>query len=348
MPKQSDYFKAIAKVSRALGTAAGRDEILRLIVQSAVETMEAKAACLFLLDEAQGMYVPVAQKGLSKGYTHAGLKHVKTQIAELMKKGYIHYRDAATDPRSENRGQKKAEGIVSVLVVPVRVSDRFIGTLALYTAEARDFSKPEIEFLTVLAEQGGMAIEHARLIEGMRKNAQIFLDVATDVISSLDVKEILQTLTCSVAEAMGVKAVSIRLLDEADNTLKLVASCGLSDKYLKKGPISAEKSIAEALKGKPVVVRDAATDKGVQYKDEKKEEGIVTILSVPIKSKEKVIGVMRLYSGVPREFTDGEITVVTALAYQGGIAIQNAGMYLMLKSDMKELTDEIWSHRSWF
>jgi signal transduction protein with GAF and PtsI domain len=85
-----------------------------------------------------------------------------------------------------------------------------------------------------------------------------------------------------VAEAMGVKAVSIRLLDEADNTLKLVASCGLSDKYLKKGPISAEKSIAEALKGKPVVVRDAATDKGVQYKDEKKEEGIVTILSVPI------------------------------------------------------------------
>ena len=40
--------------------------------------------------------------------------------------------------------------------------------------------------------------------------------------------------------------------------------------------------------------------------------------------------------------------MVTALAYQGGIAIQNAGMYLMLKSDMKELKDEIWSHRSWF
>jgi len=211
-----DYIKAISKVGRALGTTIERDKLLEMIVHSAVETMEAKAACLFLLDEAQGMYVPVAQKGLSKGYTHAGLKHVKTQIAELMKKGYIHYRDAATDPRSENRGQKKAEGIVSVLVVPVRVSDRFIGTLALYTAEARDFSKPEIEFLTVLAEQGGMAIEHARLIEGMRKNAQIFLDVATDVISSLDVKEILQTLTCSVAEAMGVKAVSIRLLDEAD------------------------------------------------------------------------------------------------------------------------------------
>ena len=348
MPKQSDYFKAIAKISRALGTAAGRDEILKLIVKSAIETMEAKAACLFLLDEAQGLYVPVAQTGLSKNYIHAGLKHVKTQIAELMKKGFIHYRDAVSDPRAENREQKKAEGIASVLVVPVKVKDQFIGTMALYTAEARDFSKPEIEFLTVLAEQGGMAIENAQLIEGMRKNAQIFLDVATKVISSLDVKEILQTLTRDVAKAMGVKAASIRLLDEADNTLKLVASYGLSEKYLGKGPISAEKSIAEALKGKPVVVRDAAADKGVQYRDEKKEEGIVTILSVPIKSKEQVIGVLRLYSGVPREFTDGEITVVTALAYQGGIAIQNASMYLMLKSDMKELKDEIWSHRCWF
>jgi GAF domain-containing protein len=130
--------------------------------------------------------------------------------------------------------------------------------------------------------------------------------------------------------------------------LRLVASYGLSEKYLNKGPISAERSIAEALKGKPVVVKNASTDKGVQYKDEKKEEGIVTILSVPIKSKENVIGVLRLYSAVPREFTEDEIMLVTALAYQGGLAIQNASLYLMLKSDMKELKDEIWSHRCWF
>ena len=348
MTKQSDYFTTITKVCRALGTTLDRDEILHLIVQSAVETMGGKAACLFLLDEEKGTYVPFAQTGLSKNYVHAGLDHVKKEIPVLLKKGCIHYRDAAADPRAENRGKKKAEGIASILVVPVMVKGKFIGTLCLYTSKMRDFSQQEVEFLTILAEQGGMAIENARLVEKLRENTRIFLDLAASVTSSLDVKDILQTLTNDVAKAIGVKAATIRLLDEDNNTLRLVASYGLSEKYLNKGPISAERSIAEALKGKPVVVKNASTDKGVQYKDEKKEEGIVTILSVPIKSKENVIGVLRLYSAVPREFTEDEIMLVTALAYQGGLAIQNASLYLMLKSDMKELKDEIWSHRCWF
>jgi GAF domain-containing protein len=137
-------------------------------------------------------------------------------------------------------------------------------------------------------------------------------------------------------------------LDDDKKTLKLVASCGLSEKYLNKGPISAEKSIAMALKGKPVVVKNAFTDEGVQYKKEKQEEGIVSILCVPIKSKEDVIGVLRLYSDRQREFTDDEIILVTALAYQGGLAIQNASLYLMVQEDIKDLKENIWSHKSWF
>ena len=79
-----------------------------------------------------------------------------------------------------------------------------------------------------------------------------------------------------------------------------------------------------------------------------KEEGIVSILCVPIKAKEEVIGVMRLYSGVRRDFTEDEIMLVTALAHQGGLAIQNASLYLMLKEDIKDYKDDMWSHRSWF
>ena len=348
MTEKSNYFKAITKVSRALGTTLDRDEILNLIVQSAVETMRGKAASLFLLDEEKGTYVPVAQTGLSKNYIHAGLDHVRKEMPVLREKGYIHYRDATKDPKAANRELKKKEGIVSILVVPVMVQGQLIGTLCLYTADARIFADQEIEFLTVLAEQGGMAIEHARLVEKLRENTRMFLDLAASINSSLDLKDILQALTADVAKAIGVKAATIRLLDDERVNLKLVASYGLSEKYLSKGPISAEKSIAEALKGKPVVVKDASLDKGVQYKNEKKEEGIVSILCVPIKAKEEVIGVLRLYSATPRGFTEDDIMQVTALAYQGGLAIQNASLYLILKSDMKELKEEIWSHRCWF
>jgi GAF domain-containing protein len=351
MTAKNDFFNAIAEISRALGSTLDRDKILDLIVKSVVKTMLGKASTLFLLNEEMGTYVPAAQTGLSDYYNsrgHANMDYVLKITAELMKKGHIHFFDARNDPKAANREMKEKEGIVSLLVVPVMVQGKMIGTLALYTATARKFSKREIEFLTVLAEQGGMAIEHARLVKKLRDNNKIFLDLAASINVSLDLRDILQTLTKDVAKAVGVKAASIRLLDEERTSLTLVASCGLSEKYLKKGPISAEKSIAEALTGKPVVVRDASRDKGVQYKKEKEEEGIVSILCVPIKAKDEVIGVLRLYSGASRDFTEDEIMQVTALAYQGGLAIQNASLYLMLKSDMKELKEEIWRHRCWF
>jgi GAF domain-containing protein len=248
----------------------------------------------------------------------------------------------------ENHEGKKAEGIASMLIVPMKVMDKALGVLTLYTSNTRDFSRDEIEFLTALAEQGGMAIEHARLVEQIKKNTQLFHDMAAGINSTLDVKKIMHNLSAKMAEALEVKAASVRLLNEDGENLELVASYGLSERFLKKGPISAKKSIAQALAGKPVVVENAATDDRIQYKQEMKEEGIVSMLSVPIKAKEAVIGVLRLYSGVKREFTVDEIMLVTALAHQGGLAIQNASLYIRLQQDMEDLKDDIWSHRSWF
>ena len=65
--------------------------------------------------------------------------------------------------------------------------------------------------------------------------------------------------------------------------------------------------------------------------EEKEEEGITSILCVPIKAQEDVIGVLRSYSGVPRDFAREEILLAAAIAHQGGLAIRNASLYLMLK-----------------
>jgi GAF domain-containing protein len=349
MSERNDYIKAISKVGRALGTTIERDKLLQMIVKSAVDTMAGKAACLFLAtDETKDQYTAVAQTGLPKSYVHAAPSRMLPVMKMLKKDGFIHYRDAAKDERVQNKDTKVKEGIGSILVVPVLVEDDLMGSLALYTSEIRDFSDREIEFLTVLAEQGGMAIEKACLIEKLRNNTRIFLDMASHITASTDIKTILQTLTEDVAKALCVKAATIRLLDENRVTLRLAASYGLSESYLKKGPISAEKSIAQALQGKPVVVKDAATDAGVQYRDEKKQEGIVTILSVPIKSRDEVIGVLRLYSATAREFTEDEIQFVTAIAYMGGVAIQNMNLYAMLKDDVKDLRENVWIFKSWF
>ena len=173
MSERNDYIKAISKVSRALSTTIERDKLLEMIVKSAVDTMKAKAACLFLAtDETKEEYAAVAQTGLSKSYVHAAPGRMASAMKLLKKDGFIHYRDVAKDEGVQNKEAKVKEGIGSILVVPVLVRDEMIGNLALYTENIRDFSEKEIEFLTVLAEQGGMAIERAQLIERLTEQRE--------------------------------------------------------------------------------------------------------------------------------------------------------------------------------
>ena len=348
MTKEKDYFRTFCKVSRAFGSTFSREKLLDLIVESAIESMDAKAACLFLADEKRDVFVPTAQKGLSDDYLHAKPLRAKSIVQAVLKGGYLAIRDATSDPRVENHEAKKAEGIASILDVPVMVRDKVIGVLALYTGTVRDFSVDEIDFLSALAEQGGSAIQQARLLERIQKNSMLFLDLASDINSSLDVKKIFHNLTVDLSEALGMKGVIIRLLNKETGELQLVASHGLSEKFLDKGPLSAEKSVVQAMKGETVIIDDVENDERLQYRDEVIREGIASMLVVPIKVKDDVIGIMRLCSAVKRDYPQDIIVLVNALAQTGGLAIQNASMYLALQDDMKELKDDIWSHRSWF
>jgi GAF domain-containing protein len=350
MPRRIDYFKVMCELTKAFGTARNRRELLDLILRSAIDTLEGKAACLYLAQPGKEELAPVAQRGLSETYFRSRKSRLARKIVPLvLKQGFFSSPDASADRRLEFPDAKKAEGIAAILAVPVMVKGDNIGVFCLFSAVPRKFSPEERQFLTFLAQQGGGVMEHARLIDQLRNETRLLFDLAVNLSGSLDVKEILRAMSTDIAAALGVKGASIRLLDEDRQTLELVASSGLSEKYLQKGPVSARKSISQALNGqKPVIIEDAATDKRVQYRKMNKEEGIVTILSVPIKTKERVIGVLRLYTGVRRDFTADEIRLVTALAYLGGLAIQNASLYLLCQTDIKDLKAELWSHRSWF
>jgi GAF domain-containing protein len=348
MTKEKNYFKTFCTVSKAFGTAATRTQLLDLIVRSAIDTMDGKAACLFLKDGKQDVFVPVSQQGLSASYLHANPIQAKQVVSALEKEGCLAFADATSDPRLENHAAKKAEGIASLLTVPVRVKNRTIGVLSLYTGTRREFDSDEIEFLQALAEQGGIAIEKTRLLNRLQKNAMLFLELASGINSSLDIQQVLGNLTENICDTLGMKGALIRLMDEDTGSLKLVASHGLSEDFLEKGTITTTETAARALKGETIVISDATTDARIRFKDAMKKEGIASIIVTPILARDKVIGVMRLYSGVQREFPSDLMVMVEALAHQGGLAIQNASMYLKLQEDKKSLEEDIWSHRSWF
>jgi signal transduction protein with GAF and PtsI domain len=87
MTKEKDYFRTFCKVSKAFGTTLSSDKLLDLIVQSAIDTMDAKAACLFLAEEDKNIFVPKAQKGLSDSYLHQKPMKARRIVEEIMEGG---------------------------------------------------------------------------------------------------------------------------------------------------------------------------------------------------------------------------------------------------------------------
>lgn len=348
MGKGKNYFDIFCKVSKAFATEATQKTLLHLIVESAVETMDGKAACLFLRDAGNDYFIPKAQTGLSEKYFHANPLKSAVIVKALEKKGYELFEDATTDERLENHEIKKAEGIASILIVPVRVSNVTKGVLSLYTATRRKFDKKEIDFLCALADQGGIAIRTNNLLNRLRKNSMLFLELASSINSSLDIKEILSNLTVTICDSLEMKGVTIRLLDEDTNSMKLIASHGLSDEFLEIGKSVTMETASRALKGETIIVSDTATDKRIKFKKEMKKEGFKSMIVTPILARDKVIGVMRLYSTDYTKFPSDVLVMIEALAHQGGLAIQNASMYLKLQEEKINLEEDIWSHRSWF
>jgi GAF domain-containing protein len=350
MDKFDRYFKIFCKIIKSIQISTDQNEILRLIVESAVEAMNAKACSLFLIrsrNDSDGLFYPAAQIGLSEDYIHSGPAKGRDITKDiLMKGGYLAARDATTDPRLENHAAKKKEGIASLLVVPVIAEQDPIGILALYTADHRDFSEAEIEFLKGLADQGGIAILHSRDDYRRKRDTQLLASVSEVLSSSLDIKVVLHLMTSELAHAYELLGVTIRLVEDKTKELKLVASYGLSEKYLNKGPVSTER-IQTVIKNKAEVIDDVTTF-DIDYQEERKSEGIVSMLHLPITVKGNVIGIIGMYSDKKRTATDEDISLMSSIARQCGLAIQNASLYLQLKDEKKSLEEEIWGHKSWF
>lgn len=171
-------------------------------------------------------------------------------------------------------------------------------------------------------------------------------EVAAVLNSARTSEAVLHSIVENVAKALGAKGCSLMLLTPDRKLLHHVVDCGLSEKYLRKGPVSADKSISAALEGKPVAVLDTAEDERIQYREEAKKEGIASILSVPVMLRDETIGVIRVYTAEPCRFTMDDMYFVGAVANLGAIALENAKLYEAIHKDYEALRRDILEWRA--
>lgn len=171
-------------------------------------------------------------------------------------------------------------------------------------------------------------------------------ELAATLNSARAPDSILQSVVEGVAKAMGAKGCSLMLLSPDRKVLLHTVAYGLSDYYVRKGPVSADRSISETLQGKAVAILDATTDDRIQYREQAKKEGIASILSVPMMLREENIGVIRVYTAEPFHFTMDDIYFVGAVANLGAIALENARLYEAVQKDYETFRQDMLEWRA--
>ena len=146
----------------------------------------------------------------------------------------------------------------------------------------------------------------------------------------LELQQVLELVVKTVAQAIGVEAAGLRLLDAQSGQLVLKATYGLSDAYIKKGLVTADQSHinTNALKGQVFVIDDMRTHPDfAQYHQAILNEGLVSNLTIGLTYKDQGIGTLRLYSKTPKQFSDEDIATAQIVASQSAVAIVNARLY---------------------
>ena len=164
------------------------------------------------------------------------------------------------------------------------------------------------------------------------------LTVSRAITSEKYLEDILRLIVTVTAEVMESKICSLMLIGD-DGKLHVKATQSMSKEYNKKRPVELGKGVVGkvASENRPAVVRDVREEPTYLYRDMARREGLVSLLSVPLAVKGRVIGVINCYTSRLHDFTEAEITVLTTIANQAAVAIENTELLVRSRVIEEEL-----------
>ena len=152
-----------------------------------------------------------------------------------------------------------------------------------------------------------------------------FREVSKAVHASTSVDDVMELVVWKAAQVLDGKGSVLRILNLTTEKLELSASYGLSKKYLSKGPVTSHKIITDLCKkNKVIIIDDIQSDPRVLYPKEAVEEGIWMILDIPLRLRDDIIGIIRIFFSEPRKFEKEELNFIVAISEQCACAIDKA------------------------
>jgi signal transduction histidine kinase/HAMP domain-containing protein len=350
--KELAALNAIAAVvSRSLDL----QEILNNALDKTLEVMEIEAGGIYLLDEAAGLLTITTQRGFDSQFVAEvdNLKVGEGFSGRTVQTGQpLVVRDVSTDPRL-TRMAAREEGLHSLASVPLSSKGKVLGVLFTITHGYREFTDQDVQLLTSIGNQIGVAIDNARLFEAERRRRQeatLLAEVAKLISGTLDLDEILRLTAGCAVDLFDVGCCCIFQYIEERETLTPAVHIGI-DTSTARTQVSQippaidgveftpsrrmRQTVFESLQ--PLIVEDVVAD---PHLSPSHLLALQSALVVPIEVGGRRLGAMQLGTQPPRrrQFTTEEAELALAMANQAAVAIDSARLF----KDEQRRAEQFW------
>ena len=320
------------QISNIVSSNLSLEKMLQELIGLAVEVTHCDACLVYLVDHGSNEIVLRA----SQLPHSAEIGNIRMKMGEGITGWVAQHRsvvalgaNAAADARFKTFQTLPEDTYEAFLSVPLISNGELIGVINIHHRPKHAHGPDEVALVSFIGEQMGGVIAKSRLeerSESAARRMEALAGLARTISEDNYLDRILQAISEMMAETLNAPVCSIMLVDEDRRELVISAARCSSPDYLHKLPLKIEDSLIGQVvrEGRPIMVPNVADEKQYRYPELARKTGLASLLSVPLVTREKVIGTINIYLGEVRAFTDDEMGFVNVVAGQAAIAIENA------------------------
>ena len=256
------------------------------------------------------------------------------------------FADVETDPNYQAmaRGKLAQRGSYrSVAGLPITIKDRPVGVIYLYGKAVRKFTPQDIELLSSIGDQIGVAVENARLfqeIQGNLERVRALRGIDQAITSTLDLDAVLNVLLQKIDLVLPYSATTVRLFNKQSGLLEPVACRNLDEREWKAEQWRGGRGIPNVVfeTKAPVTISNVQSDPQNEDQEFFRKHGLVSYLGIPLIAQGEILGVISFYTKEEHEFNKEEVEFLSTLAGQAAIAIHNSQIYQEMVSLAAQLS----------
>ncbi len=345
-------------ILKAFADILAQNEAIEAIMQKTIDMllgiMEVERGWIYLLDpDANILQLRVKKSLVDDGSAERDLKEGECIFGKVFASGMpLLVEKASQDPRVTSL-HAGADGVESVVAIPIRSKGMFLGVLGLGTRRESYFTSMDTQLLVPIGNLLGVAMENIRLIEQLHlkmKQIELINELSGIVNSSLSIGTIFRIMVAEIRKLIKYDRASLLLYNEKEDNLLIFALDTDMQTIMKKGiraPIDGTSAGWVVRHNKPWISHDLNT---TEFTLDKKllREGIRSTVSIPL-YHDKILGVFNFDSRNTGNYADKDLEILLPVAKHISIALENALLFEEISREKKEwektfdaITDMVW------